>query len=254
MPAKDSKEKQKDGDKEDRPSTEQRDNRVVEAISAIEKTIGKKADSSREQSHTDDRVNTRLQIATLVFVILTTIGIFIQACILYGSDKTFQETAISAREANEINIRPYIKINFLPETFTFTPNVAIKFTIENIGKLPGYARVATGFTWVTRNHPRPDNTPQATLGVGARFLFPDSKGATFTLTTKLSPRQIADLQSAEDDGRRLYFLVRVQYGPESEESRYGTQVCNNYQLSDGGINTRLDEESLCTGEDLNYAK
>jgi hypothetical protein len=124
----------------------------------------------------------------LVFVILTTIGIFIQACILHSSDKTFQETATAAREANEINIRPYIKINFLPETFTFKLNVAIKFTIENIGKLPGYVRVATGFTWVTRNHPRPENTPKQHSASEPDFCFQTRKALPLLSQQKISVR------------------------------------------------------------------
>jgi hypothetical protein len=85
--------------KEITPSTEQQENRIADALSALRNTIADQADANRRQERRENKGNTYISIATLVFVILTTAGIFYQASILNSSDRAMQASARATQDA-----------------------------------------------------------------------------------------------------------------------------------------------------------
>jgi hypothetical protein len=81
------------------PTAKQEDNRIAEAISALKYTISDNAQADRNQERREDIGNKVIQLLTLVFVILTTVGIFYQDHILNKTDAAAHESATAAKEA-----------------------------------------------------------------------------------------------------------------------------------------------------------
>jgi len=93
--------KRKDHSKEISPSTYQKENRIAEAILGLKYTVANNSDAERRQERREDIGNKLLQIVTLFFVILTTIGIFYQASILNKTDIAVHDSAAAAKDAAE---------------------------------------------------------------------------------------------------------------------------------------------------------
>jgi hypothetical protein len=85
--------------KEISPSTKQEENRVADALFALRNTIADEAYANRRQESGENKSNTYISIATLVFVILTTTGIFYQALILHNTDVAAHDSATAAKDA-----------------------------------------------------------------------------------------------------------------------------------------------------------
>src|ERR1035441_9266500 len=91
-------------------------------------------------------------------------------------------------QAIETNTRPFIKVDFKPETFALRPaeedsfqnTVSIQFTIENTGKLPAPARVQAGAEWETSERSKAPDKPTPNSNVGSRFLFPQQDSGLLT--------------------------------------------------------------------------
>ena len=62
--------------KNNEPSGDQANYGVAKAVTTLENTLAEKADANREESRREDRASKLIEIATLLFVILTTAGIF----------------------------------------------------------------------------------------------------------------------------------------------------------------------------------
>jgi hypothetical protein len=91
--------KRKNRPKEIGLSINQKEERIAEAILDLKYTIASNSDADRKQERREDRGNKALQVATLVFVILTTAGIFYQASILNKTDSAAHESAAAAKDA-----------------------------------------------------------------------------------------------------------------------------------------------------------
>jgi carboxylesterase type B len=74
----------KDEPKKVRPSTNQNNHSIAKAIAALKNTVAYEANADRKEYYREDIGNKLIQIATLVFVMLTTAGIFYQAIIFSG--------------------------------------------------------------------------------------------------------------------------------------------------------------------------
>jgi hypothetical protein len=70
-----------DSNEEERPTKGSDSERIIEAIAALNRTLAEQSGANRTQERREDTGNKRLQALTLIFVILTTIGIFWQASI-----------------------------------------------------------------------------------------------------------------------------------------------------------------------------
>jgi hypothetical protein len=101
--------------------------------------------ANRKQEEGEDKAKRSMEKWTLGFVILTTIGVFVQAGILHQSDAAFQITAkeaIEARKLSEANtrrqLRPYIL--FDNGYVTFNGDLAFPTAIfKNTGSTPAYS-------------------------------------------------------------------------------------------------------------------
>jgi len=139
--------KRKDQPKEISPSTYQKEDRIAEAILGLKYTVADNADADRKQERREDIGNKLLQVATLLFVILTTVGIFYQASILNSSDKSTHESAKAAKDAADaaktaaeaatVSNRAWVapRVIFI-DTIDPPDNIKVKVFYENTGKTP----------------------------------------------------------------------------------------------------------------------
>lgn len=113
---------------------------TVAGLSSLIRIYKREQQFNREQEEREDRGRRRREIATLVFVILTTIGIFIQAIILHLSDDTFRETLTNQKETTERQLRAYVFLGPPRKSpdFVGTPQVSGMLTIKNSGLTPAY--------------------------------------------------------------------------------------------------------------------
>jgi hypothetical protein len=163
-----------------------------------------------------------------------------------------------ARRANEIAIRPYIKVDLLPDTFAIGPIssrggtvMSIQFTIENTGKLPAPATIQASIGWQASHHPLDRNAFRSYEGLGQRFLFPNQESGRITkYTNVLSDGELIDLKNGA--GRSFYISAQVLYGPDKQhlEDR-AVQICMVFPINDS---MRLGPAEPCPEEDSNYAR
>ena len=81
MPAESDAEKNAEAKTKNRPSKNSENQRVAEAIAVLNRTLAEQANANRKQEYREDTGNKLIRGLTLLFVILTTIGIFWQASI-----------------------------------------------------------------------------------------------------------------------------------------------------------------------------
>jgi hypothetical protein len=86
---------------------------VNDAVTALRDAYRNEQQVNREQHDREDRRRKFLEIATLVFVVLTTIGVFIQAYILNRSDHAFQETARAAIDQITLTHPPKMRVKLV---------------------------------------------------------------------------------------------------------------------------------------------
>jgi hypothetical protein len=139
--------------KNDEPSEDQNNHSVAKAVATLEDTIAKKADASRDQTHREDRGSKLIEIATLLFVILTTVGIFYQARILNSSDEAIHQSADAAKDAADaakssvettkkimrIDQRAWIGLDYIeaiPNNLEAGKSIGTRIGIKNTGKTP----------------------------------------------------------------------------------------------------------------------
>jgi len=205
----------------------------------------------------------------LIFTAVAACGAIVSAFAAYWAYKETGRTAKAAIEANQIAIRPYIKVKLEPESFalnTVSNGVSdfrsVKFLIQNIGRLPGLVWVQSAINWDGRGHQGNElNWPS--IGIVARvFLFPEEKGTEFgSEPLSITKGQITDMAMG---GARLYVLVDALYGPSTNielhgpSTDYETKVCSSYLLKGPAAGTgvlSLDSEATpCPSEGSNYAK
>jgi hypothetical protein len=82
----------------------------------------------------------------LVFATIAGGGAVASATASFGAWNAANDAVRAALTANEINIRPYIKITLEPETFRM-PGGFIKFKIGNTGRLPEMAYIRRAVDW-----------------------------------------------------------------------------------------------------------
>jgi hypothetical protein len=98
MPAEDSGEKKPNRNKHHWPRRNKIQKGVI-GISAFIHAYRDEQKTNRKQDEREDRAKRFIEIATLLFVVLTTVGIFWQARILNSSDEAIHESANAAKDA-----------------------------------------------------------------------------------------------------------------------------------------------------------
>ena len=153
----------------------------------------------------------------------------------------------AALAANEIAIRPYIKIDLSPDSFKVAPRadgleMSMQFSIENIGKLPAPANVGGEILWSGFNHER---GPWSFAKLSELFLFPNQNSPTFTVKSPvISEGQIADLKT--HGNRSAYVTIQVLYGPDQRHwtDRF-VRICTLYPIKWDGNQFSLDVGDTC---------
>lgn len=185
MPAENTNKKDPNGGKKRRPRQQESGDRIAEAISALKDTIANKADASTAQEGREDKGNKILSVATLIFVIFTTCGIFVQACVMRSSDETFKETLRTQKEISAKQLRAYISVGVENiSSINDAGPVRATIYIKNIGLTPAYKIIywlgIGRATWPTPKQgiydlaPPPQSFDLNTgiLGAGERVLHP----------------------------------------------------------------------------------
>jgi hypothetical protein len=203
----------------------------------------------------------------LLLTFVAAVGAILSAIAGFRAYDAANQAVKTALEANQISIRPYIKVKFEPETFVLHKTgdgsgdlKAIKFLVQNVGKLPGLASIISGATWNGRGHQQDEKHIDSLGVVGRVFLFPENEGTEFTsYELSMTKGNIADLA----DGARFYVMVDVLYGPSKNIEVYGpskdfeTKVCTVYRVTGpapGSDAISLTGGDPCSSEGSNYAK
>jgi hypothetical protein len=176
-----------------------------------------------------DYLGVWIALATLIVASCAAIGAGFAAYFTYRQWDTATRTLEAA-------VRPYLKVDFLPDSFAMQrhPNgggqvMSIQFTIENTGKLPAPARVQAGVAWESRTHTRAPNEPAGTNNVGQRYLFPKQESGRFTAYSKdLTAGDLAQLRA--NDFRRLLVAVWIGYGEFPNSASREIRACTVYQI------------------------
>ena len=162
-----------------------------------------------------------------------------------------------AQKANEIAIRPYVKIIFRPETFIVQKSGEgdsrnIKFEVGNTGKLPGLVTLISTLGWQGRGHNRQPEM-EGRFMAGKVFVFPDQHDIELESTgLSITEGQITDWLAHPDEGK-VYATIKATYG-----NAWETEVCTIFpiRVENGAIrlsnSTRPCEED--GGGPYNYAK
>ena len=156
--------------------------------------------------------------------LLTLLFVGAYTLLTYFTLKNSEDTLGTARKANEIASRPYIKIVFKPETFRFAkrpglPNnfpdtLAIDFSVKNFGKLPAPVDIAATGTLRTQHH---DPSPlDSFFEVAKRFMFPDDVETFTAYSPEPDQQTLGEFKTSVPDRVRLiYFAIRISYGPKA---------------------------------------
>src|ERR1700737_2020816 len=99
MPSKDTDQEKRNADEEYRPSKQQKKDTTAEAVGVLKDALVEQSNTNRKEEGRQNTVEKIIEVATLIFVVLTTIGIFWQAAILNESDHAIQKSAVAAKDA-----------------------------------------------------------------------------------------------------------------------------------------------------------
>jgi hypothetical protein len=199
----------------------------------------------------------------LIFTAIAAAGAVASAVASFGAWKAANDAVHAAFNANEIAIRPYIKITLKPSTFNIriSPDrdyrndlAGVKFRVENIGKTPALVYVESSSNWSGRGHASDENNWPSTEVVGRKFIFPEDKETELTsYVSAFTTGQLADL--ATDD--KFYVMVDVRYGPLKNgfpSDIYETRVCTVFKMKRDANLVTLGDDYPCPSEDSNRAK
>ncbi|MGJ5009283.1 hypothetical protein ACQR05_16040 [Bradyrhizobium oligotrophicum] len=234
---------------DDKPSTSQ--NEIIAAITSFAERYEALQQERSEHEHSIFLWTRGATIGVGIYTLLTLGAVTLTYCALRTS-----------QQANEIQTRPYIKIEFEPDTFTVRSandkrgdSRVVKFRLTNIGKLPRLVLALSATDWDGPGHARSTNWPS--IGESGRaFLFPDARGVEFdSQGMSITPGQIADLANGTG---RLFVMVDALYGPLDSSAipsrEYETRICTSFAILSTAGELRLGEGRPCNEADSNYAK
>ena len=168
----------------------------------------------------------------------------------------------AATRTLEATVRPYVKINVLPDTFAVQnipeaggrERISVQFSIENTGKFPAPARIQYGLDWQSAGHQRTSSgTPQTTAALGARYLFPNQDSGHFrAFSNELNVGDLAELRA--DGFKNFWIAIWVGYGPFPNSASYETRICNFYRVTGPFEVLRLEGGEPCPDQQSNSAR
>jgi len=234
------------------PRQDDEKGRIARELSALADRIAKQAQANREQDERHDNGRRFREYATLVFIILTTVGVFIQACIfgwqLESSDKEAHirlRAYVFSEAVNAFNVR---KNGDILETYTYIKDVGI--TYAKIDK------ISVGM--IVRAPPEPDTIE----GFGARNkeivglnLAPNSPYVVINAREKLTDDEFEKIFTV-GGVNRIYVFGRITY-IDIFGDHHRTDFCHMYfgnQLAPREVGGYLGWQAhACENPKLNYA-
>jgi hypothetical protein len=227
MPAESADEKQPARRKYNRPRRNQIKKGIV-GISAFIHAYRDEQRTNRKQDASEDRVSRYIEIATLIFVILTTAGIFYQACILNSSDEAIHKSANAAKDAADaakasveatntvmkIDQRAWIGLDYLDPVpvsgLEVGKTFAAKAGITNTGKTPARNLVIYSIIEPVDAGKRPNFSYSGIPPITGGFLPPNGKAS-------LPPNALIDLRQPQQplaivDQERLDLFKNKKFG------------------------------------------
>jgi hypothetical protein len=130
------------GPNRDKPYRPTKKNKIVAELTGLIRAYRQEQKANRDASNREDRAEKNIQRWTLGFVILTTVGIFVQAAILGHSDQTFEQTLIAQKDSSERQLRAYLG-PLVPDNVAdndlIPPNTpSLHFKVRNYRLTPAY--------------------------------------------------------------------------------------------------------------------
>lgn len=134
MPAAYYRKKKLNADKPNGLSARNNESAVVREIATLSQTIINQAQENRNEKKQNDGRNRLIENLTLLFVVLTTIGVFFQAYILHSTDAAIHKTLIATD-------RPWLLVEKISPAGNFTFNettgqLLVDIQLTNVGKAP----------------------------------------------------------------------------------------------------------------------
>jgi hypothetical protein len=236
MPAKKSGQNQPHANKEERPADNHNERRIAREIAALSHSISEEERTSRDAQERQDNGKKFREYLTLLFIILTTIGVFIQAFVFKGQlhemEKAYgpiEKSAIAAKEAAdaardavkqsektaERQLRAYISSVTINEgTQRSVPDgklIARNFRVQwkNAGQTPAY--VVESYTVPEFFGPDPGPLVLSNPKKKASAGFRPTVGPGITFSGPLQTIRLEDLVPVYERKKRLAFLAYVKY-------------------------------------------
>jgi hypothetical protein len=250
-PSKNAKENNRDTGIND-PDGRKQTRQIAKGISALKDTIAEDGYANREQDERQERGKKWREISTLIFIILTTGGVFIQAYVLHTTDEAMQaaaraakDSAVAAKAAVELSdrtaerqLRAYVGIT-LPEdgpaTSSFVPPAipTIRLGIRNSGQTPAYDVEYSAIVDI-RAYPLNDfSGPPATNPSNPITLFPGTFALSWGMTIRpkraLTDEEVVSIQDGKS--KRLYFWGTIKYRDAFNKPRWTTFCLGFYAVS-----------------------
>lgn len=194
----------------------------------------------------------------ILFTAIAASGAVVSAIAAWHAYDAANRAVAAAIAANEIAIRPYVKIDLLPDSFKVGPRVggtemSMQFSIANTGKLPAPVNIGGEILWSGAHHER---GPWSFATLGQLFLFPNQDSGILTVKSPvLSDGQMTDLKS--NTNRSAYVTIQVLYGPDPRRlADRLVRVCMIYAIKWDGSQFSLDVGETCPDDSSgrsNYA-
>jgi hypothetical protein len=118
------------------PREDQKGYSTSEAIIALKDELIEEVHATREKKPEKDTAHRVIEFITLLFVILTTVGVGIQDLILHSSDETFKDTLLAQKDTNERQLRAYVGIRPLGIDNFGEANQVLHTVRKNYGTTP----------------------------------------------------------------------------------------------------------------------
>src|SRR5262245_57220047 len=94
-------------------------------------TVKNETNSYTQAQERQSKPKSFIDVFTLIFVILTTIGVFWQACILNNTDHTFKETLAAQKKSSERQLRAYVIFTDAGMVLAPDHSMTANYTVKN---------------------------------------------------------------------------------------------------------------------------
>jgi len=205
------------------PPHQQKDNATAKAIASLKSALAKEANANRNQEKRENIWDKVIQVATLIFVVLTTIGIFYQAKILNNTDTAMHASAKAAIDSTKAVTsieRPYLFVLPKPSqnisrdgpfpASDKTPTIT--YSITDLGRVPAIIRATYVDCFVDSTPPSPprffpEKVLPSLIAIGINNVgYAPEFGCTFD-----PPLTLFEWDALKNGTKNIYFVYGLVY-------------------------------------------